>query len=183
LLQLLKKQWFATCPLPFAFPGGGAMGSADKELLEIARRYCKLIEGLDEQHRESLRQLNELLPLLHAAMARVRPQIDGLEQQDEQDLDARFELFSRLHRLLGDLDAYWMEYDVTPDRQEMSGSLADDLTDIYCELRQGLDRLALTHDPVRTLDRWRTGFCKHWGQHVVDAERHLYTLAARDRLY
>ena len=99
------------------------------------------------------------------------------------DLDQRFELFSRLHRLLGDLDGYWMEYDVAPDRQEMSGSLADDLTDIYCELKNGLKRLDGSDDTGRTLGRWRAGFCKHWGQHVVDAERHLYALSARDRLY
>jgi hypothetical protein len=99
------------------------------------------------------------------------------------DLDQRFELFSRLRRMLGDLDGYWMEYDVTPDRQEMSGSLADDLTDIYCELKHGLKRLDDSDDAGRTLGRWRTGFCKHWGQHVVDAERHLYALSARDRLY
>jgi hypothetical protein len=65
----------------------------------------------------------------------------------------------------------------------MSGSLADDLTDIYYELKDGLNRLDRSEDPGRTLGSWRSGFCKHWGQHVVDAERHLYALVARDRLY
>jgi hypothetical protein len=153
------------------------------ELLAIARQYCALIESLDDGRVLPLGQLNELLPRLHAAMAAVDLEHD--EQQDDAavDLDQRFELFSRLHRLLGDLDGYWMEFDVTPDRQEMSGSLADDLTDIYCELKNGLVRYERWHDVQRTLGRWRSGFCKHWGQHVVDAERHLYTLAARDRLY
>ena len=159
------------------------MGSADLELLAIARRYCELIEALDEGDRGPLARLNELLPRLHAAMTAVGPGKDDTFFDPEVDLDRRFELFSRLHRLLGDLDSYWMEYDVTPDRQEMSGSLADDLTDIYCELKNGLARLDRSRDPHSTLGRWRMGFCKHWGQHVVDAERHLYALAARDRLY
>ena len=60
--------------------------------------------------------------------------------------------------------------------------LADDLTDIYCELKHGLQRLERGNDTRLTLGRWRSGFCKHWGQHVVDAERHLYALSARDRL-
>lgn len=158
------------------------MGSEDSELLAIARRYCELIESLDEGHRAPLVQLNGLLPRLHAAMAVVDPSADDILDPDA-DLDRRFELFTRLHRLLGDLDGYWMEYDVTPDRQEMSGSLADDLTDIYCELKNGLIRLEASSDPDLTLGRWRMGFCKHWGQHVVDAERHLYALAARDRLF
>lgn len=152
------------------------------ELLAIARRYCSLIESLDDENRQPLNQLNGLLPRLHAAITAVPPRDDGFFDA-HVDLDQRFELFSRLRRMLGDLDGYWMEYDVTPDRQEMSGSLADDLTDIYCELKNGLTRLGDSDDAGRTLGRWRTGFCKHWGQHVVDAERHLYALSARDRLY
>lgn len=153
------------------------------ELLAIAERYCELIESLDEGYREPLSQINELLPRLHAAMTAVNPWPEDAAYDASVDLDQRFELFSRLHSLLGDLDGYWMEFDVTPDRQEMSGSLADDLTDIYCELKLGLARLQRDDDARRTLSRWRSGFCKHWGQHVVDAERHLYALSARDRLY
>lgn len=153
------------------------------DLLAIAREYCDLIESLQEGDRRPLAALNGLLPRLHAAMTAVMPLCEERIDDPNVDLDRRFELFSRLHALLGDLDAYWMEYDVTPDRQEMSGSLADDLTDIYCELKTGLIRLERNADTGRTLGHWRSGFCKHWGQHVVDAERHLYALAARDRLY
>ena len=158
------------------------MQTETDELLEIARRYCAVIESLDDGDRRPLVQLNQILPRLHAAMTRLSAQEENAYDANV-DLDQRFELFSRLRRLLGDLDGYWMEFDVTPDRQEMSGSLADDLTDIYCEHKNGLQRLAVSADTRRTLGGWRTGFCKHWGQHVVDAERHLYTLSARDRLY
>lgn len=154
-----------------------------KELLALARRYCEVIESLEEGDRQPLAQLNEILPRLHAAMNALPTRAPGRVEDVDVDLEERFELFSRLHRLLGDLDGYWMEYDVTPDRQEMSGSLADDLTDIYCELKRGLQRLEHVQDARPTLGGWRDGFCRHWGQHVVDAERHLYALSARDRLY
>lgn len=152
------------------------------DLLAIAREYCDLIESLQSGDRRPLAQLNGLMPRLHAAMTTISPPSDDRVDDPRVDLDQRFELFSRLRALLGDLDAYWMEYDVTPDRQEMSGSLADDLTDIYCELKTGLVRLDRSADTPGTLGHWRSGFCKHWGQHVVDAERHLYALSARDRL-
>lgn len=153
------------------------------ELLSIARGYCRLIESFKEGNPDALGQLNGLLPRLHAAMAAVGPRPDDAAEDANIDLDQRFELYSRLYRLLGDRDSYWLEFDVTPSCQEMSGSLADDLTDIYCELKNGLSRLDCNHDAQRTLGSWRNGFCKHWGQHVVDAERHLYALAVRDRLY
>lgn len=159
------------------------MQNEANELLAIARRYCEVIEALDRGEREALLPLNEILPRLHAAMTALAPPGDPSGEAPRVDLDQRFELFSRLHRMLGDLDGYWMEYDVTPDRQEMSGSLADDLTDIYWELKMGLRRLEHDQDAHPTLRGWRLGFCKHWGQHVVDAERHLYSLSARDRLY
>jgi hypothetical protein len=159
------------------------MSPDNTDLLTIAREYCTLIEALESGDRAPLVDLNGLLPRLHAAMTRVMPMCEERHSDAATDLDQRFELFSRLHALLGDLDAYWMEFDVTPDRQEMSGSLADDLTDIYYELKDGLNRLDRSEDPGRTLGSWRSGFCKHWGQHVVDAERHLYALVARDRLY
>ena len=149
------------------------------ELLDIARRYCALVESLDEGHREPLSKLNEILPRLHAAMTALSAQQDDAPDEVNVDLDQRFELFSRLHRLLGDLDAYWMEYDVTPDRQEMSGSLADDLTDIYWELKTGLQHLQEQADLAPTLRFWGAGYRLNWGQHLVDAERHLYALRAR----
>ena len=49
------------------------MGTAELELLAIARRYCALVEALDEGDRAPLAQLNELLPKLHAAMTAVGP--------------------------------------------------------------------------------------------------------------
>ena len=76
-----------------------------------------------------------------------------------------------------------MEFDAAHDKQCMSGSLADDLTDIYCELKHGL-RL-LDANPPQTdlaLDGWRRSYKAHWGQHLVDAERHLYALRARGEL-
>ena len=159
------------------------MSHDNSDLLEIAREYCALVEALQTGDRAPLADLNGLLPRLHAAMTTISAASVASDAGPGTDLDQRFELFTRLRSLLGDLDAYWMEYDVTPNRQEMSGSLADDLTDIYYELKDGLEQLDRSADPGPTFGSWRSGFCKHWGQHVVDAERHLYALAARDRLY
>jgi hypothetical protein len=62
----------------------------------------------------------------------------------------------------------------------MTGSLADDLTDIYCELKAGLS--LLEEEPSLARDNWRTGYRLHWGQHLVDASRHLYELGARNQI-
>jgi len=150
------------------------------ELKNLARNYCELVDRFNETDADWLHQVATLLPRLHAAIASLNlPEpIDGYYQ--EADLDARFELFTQLRKLLGDRDSYWMEFDVAEDEQSMSGSLADDLTDIYCELKQGL-RL-VDGQPERAIEDWHRGYHLHWGQHLVDAERHLYELRARKQL-
>ncbi|MGD2084156.1 MAG: DUF5063 domain-containing protein [Chromatiales bacterium] len=153
------------------------------EMASVARAYCELIEAADQGNGSWLAKLADLLPRLHAAIKRLDPPADKSEHTLVADLDARFELFSHLRELLGDRDGYWMEFDVSSEEQQMSGSLADDLTDIYCELKHGLRLLERDPaEPLNALDGWRRGFKMHWGQHLVDAERHLYTLEARGRL-
>ncbi len=158
------------------------MSPQASHLMQVAQEYCDFIESAGTSSRSWLTRIAQLLPRLHAAIANM--QIFGGEQgfDLQVDMDERFELYSRLYQLLGDLDPYWMEFDVAQRGQEMSGSLADDLTDIYWELKLGLKGLEQSLDPEQTLRGWHAGYRKHWGQHLVDAERHLYSLSACDRL-
>ena len=157
------------------------MSPQAQEMASLARQYCGLIEASSEEYRGWLRGVANLLPRLHAAIKALEGRIDKADGALIADLDARFELFSHLRDLLGEKDGYWLEYDRTEDGQPlMTGSLADDLTDIYCELKFGLK--LLDGEPGRALTGWCQGFKLHWGQHLVDAERHLYALESRGRL-
>jgi hypothetical protein len=148
-------------------------------LAQAAQNYCELIEGSTEQDDRWLSQVAEILPRLHAAVSSLGGKDDEAEHALIADLDARFELYTHLRDLLGGRDAYWMEFDAE-DEQAKSGSLADDLTDIYCELKHGLK--VIDGSPGMALDGWRRGFRVHWGRHLLDAERHLYELRARGEL-
>lgn len=159
------------------------MAKEIEKVVQTAQEYCELIESTDEDPRDDhwLELLLELLPRIHADMAALGP-ANGKGEPMKVDLDARFDLFTRLRHLLGDRDSYWMQFDTAQDDQAMSGSLADDLTDIYCELKYGLKSLQAEQDSDSTMNSWRHGYRVHWGQHLVDAERHLYELSARDEL-
>lgn len=159
--------------------GDERMSGRYDEMVGLARAYCELIEGAERIDAEWLHKVAVLLPRLHGAVVALGSVVDegGADDPLDGDLDARFELFAELRQLLGSWDGYWMEFDVAQDGQSMSGSLADDLTDIYCELKHGL-RL-LEQQPGQALEEWRSGYRVHWGQHLLDAERHLYTLKNR----
>lgn len=149
----------------------------------VAEEYCRLIEGLESRPANWLERLNGLLPRLHAAVASLAGSRGDGRHYLEPNLDARFELYTRLCGLLGDRDSYWMEFDAAGEEHGKSGSLADDLTDIYCELKYGLTLLSAQPEaPGDAFEGWRTGYRVHWGQHLVDAERHLYSLQSRNKL-
>ena len=159
---------------------GTDLGPRLEKMAEVATDYCNLIERAAVNDPDWLQQMAAVLPRLHAAVAALEPEKGDINHSMSPDLDARFELFAHLREMLGNRDGYWMEFDVAQDEQGMSGSLADDLTDIYCELKHGL-RL-LEQEPQRAFEDWRCGFQMHWGQHLVDAERHLYELKSRNQL-
>ncbi|MES9900926.1 MAG: DUF5063 domain-containing protein [Sedimenticola sp.] len=150
------------------------------KLSEIAKAYCSLIESVENTDSDWLSRMAELLPQLHAAVDALGVLDDQNEYLLAPDLDSRFEMYTELRRLLGQRDSYWMEFDVAQDGQNMTGSLADDLTDIYCELKYGLG--LFEHEPIQAYDTWRSGYRLHWGRHLLDAERHLYELDSRNML-
>jgi hypothetical protein len=150
-------------------------------LVDLARRYCVLIESSTANDPAWLMEVAALLPRLHAAIASLHGSVSTKEGEElTPDLDARFELFSHLRGLLGERDGYWLEFDRADDCHAMTGSLADDLTDIYCELKHGLR--VIDRYPERALGSWLSGFDCHWGRHLADAERHLANLASQGRL-
>jgi hypothetical protein len=162
------------------FPVTADMSPFLEDMVNLARRYCELIESSGADDGSWLARVSDLLPRIHATLSLV----DGSARQPsaslKADLDARFELYTHLRELLGDRDGYWMEFDRSGDFHAMTGSLADDLTDIYCELKHGL-RL-VEERPELAADGWLIGFEHHWGRHLVDAERHLAELASQGRL-
>lgn len=140
------------------------------EIAECARRYCGMIESVGEADSSWLHEMSRLLSRLHHAVEALERTDHSMHAIPAPDLEARFELFSHLRGLLGTQDDYALECDLV-------GSLADDLTDIYCEMKHGL-RL-FEQEPSLAAVNWRSGYHLHWGQHLLDAARHLLGLHSR----
>ena len=158
------------------------MAENGSAMVKIAEEYCRLIESSGSGDHDWLARVFSLLPRLHAAITTEVKQNGQPVTPLDANLENRFELFTTMHQLLGEKDSYWMEYDLLQDEEHKSGSLADDLTDIYCELKFGLNQLAQKQDTNRVLDNWKHGYLVHWGRHLVDAERHLYELSTKNQL-
>jgi len=148
------------------------------EMVTLAKVFCAQVEHPDESPAQWVQELAQLLPRLQAAVVALQTVEESQPLAGRVDPDARFELFSRLARRLGDLDGYRLEFDDLHQGALLTGSLADDLTDIYFDLREGLNWVARA-DPDHAASVWRHSYRVHWGQHLVDANRHLYTINSK----
>jgi hypothetical protein len=141
----------------------------------VAREYCELVDNLDDYSQQDwLARIAEVLPRLHEAVGQLHVADSPVARTTEPDIDARFDLFSRIYRKIGEREGFNPEFDAQMGGQRLSGSLADDLTDIYFDVRRGLVLLDEHPDePGVAIHDWRHSFQLHWKHHLRDAERQL----------
>ena len=127
-----------------------------------------------------LQQAYLLLPRLASTVAGL-PTIDQGNLY-ESDAHAKYwkPLYEDLKARLGEYAAYWEVFDPQhpEDDDPVRGSLADDLADIFCDLKKGLTAwsragAATRRDIVFT---WRLNFEIHWGEHLTGAFRAIHSL-------
>jgi len=156
------------------------MAQAFTQAVDLARRYCRLIEVASNSDPAWLVQVAETLPRLQAALVSLDEVDAAPGAYPLPDLDACFELYRKLVERLGDRDRYCLEFDQCGEMGAMTGSLAADLSDLYWPLKQGLQLADTLVDGIRP--DWPEAFPTHWGRHLIDAHRQLMTLAAQGRL-
>jgi len=153
-------------------------------MAEAAKDFCRIIEHvLSAEDRRWVVDMAAVLSRINSTMTELVASPLDRCCSDLPDLDEKFDFFCQLKSRFGRRDAYRMKDDSCDDEEEMTGSLAGDLTDIYFELRRGLNRLeAETASPKDVLKVWQRGYTLYWGERLVEAQRHLLTLQeAADR--
>jgi hypothetical protein len=164
-------------------PPGRTVGhNRTVELPREAERYCSLIESADSFECEAFAaELAEALArLLSAAsgLAAVAPtDSEPAPSLAQEEWSKRF---AAIQQTLGEWDAYW----TTPapygaDAQDaVMLPLADDLADIWRDLKPGLLALERGAAPNNVTWEWRFGFYSHWGRHATEALRAIHARLA-----
>jgi hypothetical protein len=158
------------------------------QLMRDTKDFCLIIDNVQYyQNQEWLSDMSRILSRIQMAMAHLDLPQQQIEYAALDEADNRFELYCTLKEKLGDLDGYWMNYDLRTELDDQSGSLAGDLSDLYFEFKRSL---ALTGDLDKgnssiindqSILQWTTGYLLNWGQHLMNAQTHLYTLKATQR--
>ena len=87
-------------------------------------------------------------------------------------------VFGALNDYLREWGMYFDVYDPYTHSEPTTGSLADDLADIYRDLKNGLNLFdsSADHGQLKAVYAWRLSFYSHWGKHLTDAMRPLHRL-------
>jgi len=150
----------------------------------VAQRFCAVVDSAPNLDKlELLVQVYRVLPqLIGEAIGLPNVELSDSESPEEERTksaaragarlsEAQWgQLYAFLKEKLGDWDPYWQVFDPTKDSEAIHGSLADDIADIYRDLKEGITlseaRQALPEDNIW---EWRLGFYSHWGKHAIDA--------------
>jgi hypothetical protein len=149
----------------------------------VADQFCSLVDsepGVDRT--DLLTKIYRILPMLIgeaiALPAVSREDEDEPEESSKRGSDvARLskqewdKLYNSLKEKLADWDLYHQVFDRTQDKEAVFGSLADDITDIYRNLKDGL-ALRETHQGLPdavAIWTWHLLFYSHWGKHAMNA--------------
>lgn len=144
----------------------------------LAEDYCSFVESdavVSMPRGALLRQLSMHLAALYAAALGL-PDVDLGDWTEVDEPGAPPEptpepLLARLEAKFGDVDAYSFVFDPwdEADRQPVVGTLSDDVTAVYGELKDGLQALSAGSGTEEVVWDWRFTFKAHWGVHALHA--------------
>jgi hypothetical protein len=153
------------------------------QMASVVKEFCTLIDHFHTSDQEQywLRHMEKVLPRLHAAVVSLEVPESGVIHYRLPNDDMRCELFMRLNQLLLADKILWSDFDKPLIKQRLCERLADDFTDMYFDLKHGLQLLdQYPENPAFAANLWRQSYYLHWGEHLVDAEGWLHAVEVRN---
>lgn len=156
--------------------------------ISAAQEYCGILETDCQDAELWVKTILQALSSLYACANKL-PAVDISDAPDVNDESVRPShddwkaMFASIIVILGDQRLYREFFDpsgpIDSDQEPVVGDIADDLADIYRDIKPGLRLWDLGDDsllPMVVFD-WRgCDFQTHWGCHAVDAMRVLHRI-------
>jgi hypothetical protein len=158
------------------------------EFKKAADRFCSLLEVEPVESDQWLMDVLAAMARLYAsghALPDLDLSEDALDVPDQLDVthEEWKRVFNLVHNVLGDQTGYWAYFDPSapPNSHEEAvfGNLADDLADIFRDIKPGLRAWDTGVDVylASIVFDWKLVFGSHWGLHAVGAMRALHQIA------
>lgn len=149
--------------------------SAPAQFAKIAEKFCRLVDGFARY--EPL----DWLALIARELGPLETAVKGLtgrrgvgEYSMLADIEQRHRMYVELKTFLGNMDDYWTEADLEVGDGVMTGSLSDNVTEIYFALRRGLAHWNKgPGEAGAAVGEWLSGFEVDWGYHLANLRSQL----------
>lgn len=153
-----------------------AMEYEAEAIAEVARQFCSWAEAEpDTPECDAKTALKYLARLTAALLESADPGFDEGPDPESISDDQWKTVYSRFSSLpFNSYSTIWNPADVA-EEEPVIAELADDLADIYRDLKSGLWLYDRGYVKVALWD-WRQSFQSHWGRHATGA---LYALLAK----
>lgn len=149
------------------------------QYLQLLEEYFEIIENCSAIPKdELLRKCAYLIPIIYATAQKIPAPREIRETEIKIDKESIAVPMGDLLKLLGDEAFYDEVFDPTRDEELVKGCIADDLTDIYTDLKVGYLKWRIDTDESRdeALWDWTFSLDHHMGDHMVDVLRPLQRL-------
>jgi uncharacterized protein DUF5063 len=145
--------------------------NAVDDFAQAATRFCSVIELAGAlELRRWLIDIEAALARVYASAAAL-PDVGPATDRTHAGMSSEewSSLYQHLRAQLGEADRYWVIFDAHHSESLASASLADDLADIYSELRRGIEASLSGAPPEDVIFDWRESFESHWSRHALGA--------------
>jgi hypothetical protein len=149
-----------------------------ESFVEEVRVFCDWVEKPPANSDSELKILMRLLAQLHIRVLEL-PEFEAGDDDIEPEQPSQ-EALGKICGRFGSLPVnyYTMCFDplAVPPEEPVEGSLADDVSDIYSDLKQGLSLYDAGHTSEAGW-QWNFSFLTHWGKHLTSAQCALHSYA------
>ena len=154
------------------------MNEATEMFVSVVREYCGWSESKPRTEIEEVRTAIRMLANLYSNVLSLPKNgpgqdIDGKRISDEEWKD----MFKRFGALPFNYYSVFFSPAKVAEEEPVTGDLADDLADIYRDLKDGLELYEAGHI-TEALWEWSQSFNRHWGRHASSALHALHAYAA-----
>ena len=139
---------------------------------DSARSFCEWAEGSPGSPKEEALAARRYLASLYGLALNLPESAFGEEDPAGLSDDKWQTVFSRFSALPFTYYSSFFDPSTAVTEEASLGDLADDLADIWRDLKDGLTLFDAGHTGAATFT-WRFGFNSHWGRHASSA---LYAL-------
>ena len=155
------------------------------EFTTVALEYCNFVESVDHHSRKDfISKIQKIFPLLYlkaSLLPATDDENDEIHEKFVTEDDYNFVLKKILAKI-GEFDSYQEIFDQKMNDASFDGSIAENITDIYQDLKDFLlaYRIGTVDVMKAALLECQTNFEQYWGQRLVNGLRAIHNLVYGD---